>query len=141
MNTLRRLRNFWMPWVAMIVLGCFSDAVAQTSYKVIDLGVVNDKDNFSCAMDLNNFGWTLSQEGVMDPVSLNAGATVLPGQSVINIGEFKIDLGTLGGPNSSTTSRKPWVRPKRRFLTRTAKTFAALAHTLPVARFFGNSAT
>src|SRR5258706_12621431 len=100
MNTLRRLRNFWMPWVAMIVLGCFSDAVAQTSYKVVDLGVVNDKDNFSCAMDLNNFGWTLSQEGVMDPVSLNAGAIVLPGQSVINIGEFKIDLGTLGGPNS-----------------------------------------
>src|SRR5260370_12361758 len=50
MNTLRRLRNFWMPWVAMIVLGCFSDAVAQTSYKVVDLGVVNDKDNFSCAM-------------------------------------------------------------------------------------------
>jgi len=89
-----------MPWVAMIVLGCCSDAVAQTSYKVVDLGVVNDKDNFSCAMDLNNFGWTLSQEGVMDPVSLNAGAIVLPGQSVINIGEFKIDLGTLGGPNS-----------------------------------------
>src|SRR5260370_2120149 len=51
-------------------------------------------------MGLNNFGWTLSQEGVMDPVSLNAGAIVLPGQSVINIGEFKIDLGTLGGPNS-----------------------------------------
>ena len=73
MNTLRRLRNFWIPWVAMIVVGCFSDAVAQTSYKVVDLGVVNDKDNFSCAMDLNNFGWTLSQEGVMDPVSRNAG--------------------------------------------------------------------
>jgi hypothetical protein len=100
MDTLRRLRNFWMPWVAMIVLGCFTDAVAQTSYKVIDLGVVNGKDNFSCAMDLNNFGWTLSQEGVMDPVSLNSGAIVLPGQSVINIGELKIDLGTLGGPNS-----------------------------------------
>src|SRR5260370_7448370 len=89
-----------MTGVALDVLGCFSDAGAQTSYKVVDLGVVNDKDNFSCAMDLNNFGWTLSQEGVMDPVSLNAGAIVLPGQSVINIGEFKIDLGTLGGPNS-----------------------------------------
>src|SRR5260370_12289097 len=100
MNTLRRLRNFWMPWVAMVVVRCFSDAVAQTSYKVVDWGVVNDKDNFRWAMDLNNFGWTLSQEGVMDPVSLNAGAIVLPGQSVINIGEFKIDLGTLGGQNS-----------------------------------------
>jgi probable HAF family extracellular repeat protein len=100
MSALRRLRNFWMPWVAMVVLGCFSNAVAQTSYKVIDLGVVNDKDNLSCAMDLNNFGWTLSQEGVLDPVSNFSGAPVLSGRAVINIGEFKIDLGTLGGPNS-----------------------------------------
>jgi len=59
MSALRRLRNFWVPWVAMIILGCFSEAAAQTSYKVVDLGVVNDKDNLSCAMDLNNFGWTL----------------------------------------------------------------------------------
>ena len=29
MNTLRRLRNFWIPAVATIVLGCFSDAIAQ----------------------------------------------------------------------------------------------------------------
>jgi hypothetical protein len=95
MRALRRLRNFWMPWVAMIVLGCFSDAVAQTSYKVIDLGVVNDKDNLSCAMDLNNFGYTLSQEGVLDPVSNFSGAPVLTGRAVINIGEFKIDLGNI----------------------------------------------
>ena len=74
--TLRRLRNFWIPWVAMIVLGCFSDAVAQTSYKVIDLGVVNNKDNLSCAMDLNNYGWTLSMNGVLDPVSNFSGAPV-----------------------------------------------------------------
>jgi hypothetical protein len=53
-------------WVAL------SDAVAQTSYKVIDLGVVNDKDNLSCAMDLNNVGWTLSQEGVLDPARILA---------------------------------------------------------------------
>jgi hypothetical protein len=100
MSALRRLRNLWMPWVAVIVLGCFSDAVAQTSYRVIDLGVVNDKDNLGCAMDLNKFGRTLSQEGVLDPVSNFSGAPVLTGRAVINIGEFKIDLGTLGGPNS-----------------------------------------
>jgi len=58
MNKLRQLGNFWILRVTTIVLACFSDAVAQTSYKVIDLGVVNDKDNFSCAMDHNNFGWT-----------------------------------------------------------------------------------
>jgi probable HAF family extracellular repeat protein len=100
MSALRRLRNFWIPWVAMIVLGCFSDAVAQTSYKVIDLGVLDSKDNLSCAMDLNNFGWTLSMNGVLDPVSNFSGAPVLSGRAAINIGEFKIDLGTLGGPNS-----------------------------------------
>jgi probable HAF family extracellular repeat protein len=104
MNTLRRLRNLWIPCVATIVLGCFSDAVAQTSYKVVDLGIAkdkaNDKDNLSCAMDLNNFGWTLSQEGVLDPISNFVGAPVLSGRAVINVGELKIDLGTLGGANS-----------------------------------------
>jgi len=100
MSALRRLRNFWIPWVAMIVLGCFSNAVAQTSYKVIDLGVLNNKDNLSCAMDLNNFGWTLTMNGVLDPVSNFSGAPVLTGRATINIGELKIDLGTLGGPNS-----------------------------------------
>ena len=38
MTALRRLRIFWIPWVTMMVLGCFSNAVAQTSYKVTDLG-------------------------------------------------------------------------------------------------------
>ena len=36
---LRRLRNFWIPGVATLVLGCFSNAVAQTSYKITDLGI------------------------------------------------------------------------------------------------------
>jgi uncharacterized membrane protein len=84
----------------MIILGCFSDAVAQTSYKVIDLGVLNSNDNLSCAMDLNNYGWTLTMNGVLDPVSNFSGAPVLTGRASINIGELKIDLGTLGGPNS-----------------------------------------
>jgi probable HAF family extracellular repeat protein len=100
MRALRRLRNFWIPWVAMIVLGCFSDAVAQTSYKVIDLGVLNSKDDLSCAMDLNNFGWTLSMNGVLDPVTNFSGEPVVTGRAAINIGELKIDLGTLGGTNS-----------------------------------------
>ena len=29
MSAVRRLRNFWIPWVTTIVLGCFSDAFAQ----------------------------------------------------------------------------------------------------------------
>ena len=100
---LRQLGSFWILRVTTIVLACSSTAVAQESYKVIDLGVVNDKGfNFSCAMDLNNRGWTLSQEGVMDPPSNFVGATVLPARAVMNIGELKIDLGTLGGPNTNS---------------------------------------
>ena len=38
MSTYRVLRNFWIPCVATIVLACVSTAVAQASYKVIDLG-------------------------------------------------------------------------------------------------------
>jgi len=100
---LNQLGNFWILRATTIVLACSSTAVAQESYKVIDLGVVNDKGfNFSCAMDLNNRGWTLSQEGVMDPPSNFVGATVLPARAVMNIGELKIDLGTLGGPNTNS---------------------------------------
>jgi len=100
MNTFRQLRNFWIPWVTTIVLACFSDAVAQTSYTVTDLGVLNINDNLSCAMALNNHGWTLSMNGVMDPVSSFIAAKVVTGRAVINIDGVKIDLGTLGGPNS-----------------------------------------
>jgi hypothetical protein len=57
MSTLRRLRNFWIPWVTTIILACFSDAVAQTSYKVTDLGSEGN-DNLGCAMSVNNEGWT-----------------------------------------------------------------------------------
>jgi len=99
MNTFKQLRNFWIPWVTTIVLACFSDAVAQTSYTVTDLGVLNNW-NLSCAMALNNHGWTLSMNGLMDPVSNFIGAVPLTGRAVINIGELKIDLRTLGGRNS-----------------------------------------
>jgi hypothetical protein len=49
-------------------------------------------------MALNNHGWTLSMNGLMDPVSNFIGAVPVTGRAVINIGELKIDLRTLGGP-------------------------------------------
>ena len=49
MNTLRQLRNFWIPCVSAIVLACASDAAAQTSYKVTDLGTLPN-DNLGCAI-------------------------------------------------------------------------------------------
>ncbi len=60
MNTLRRLRNLWIPCVTTIVLGCFSDAVAQVRYQVTDLGTLHD-GFFGCTMGLNNHGWTETQ--------------------------------------------------------------------------------
>jgi hypothetical protein len=59
MRAIRELRRFSKLVLTAIVLVCFGDAVAQTTYSVTDLGVLND-GFFSCAMGLNNHGWTES---------------------------------------------------------------------------------
>ncbi len=102
MSALRRLRNFWMPWVAMIVLGCFSDAAAQTSYKITDLGINKSTDNFSMAMGLNNQGWTENMDGFVNPPENSLFTTVAKGRAVISIYGFNIDLGTLGKPDGNS---------------------------------------
>ncbi len=94
MSAVRRLRNFWILWVTTIVLACFSNAVAQASYKVTDLGAEGN-DNLGCAMSLNNQGWTEIMAGVLDP-----SGKLLSGRAVIDVDGLKTDLGTLGGPNS-----------------------------------------
>ncbi len=99
MSALRQLRNFWIPWVTMIVLACFSDAVAQTNYKVTDLGTMNN-GNLGCAMNVNNHGWTEVMYGTLAPFSDSLFGTLVQGRAAINIDGLKIDLGTLGGPNS-----------------------------------------
>jgi probable HAF family extracellular repeat protein len=102
MSALRRLRNFWMPWVAMIVLGCFSDAFAQQSYKITDLGINNSKDNFSMAMGLNSQGWTENMDGTVNPPENSVFTTVARGRAVLSIYGFNIDLGTLGKPDANS---------------------------------------
>jgi probable HAF family extracellular repeat protein len=102
MNTFRQLRKFWIPWVATIVLGCFSDAVAQTSYKITDLGTNNSKDNFSMAMGLNNQGWAENMDGFVNPPENNLFTTVSRGRAVINVNGVNIDLGTLGKPDGNS---------------------------------------
>jgi probable HAF family extracellular repeat protein len=94
MSALRRLRNFWILWVTTIVLACFSNAVAQASYRVTDLGVLHN-GNLGCAMAVNNHGWTETQYGVLD-----ASGKLVKGRAAINLDGLKFDLGTLGGPNS-----------------------------------------
>ena len=90
---LRHLRNFWILSVATIVLAGFSDAVAQASYQVTDLGTLHD-GYFGCTMGLNNHGWTETQYGLLESGKL------VKGRLAINFGRFTLDLGTLGGPNS-----------------------------------------
>jgi probable HAF family extracellular repeat protein len=99
MSTLRRLRNFWVPWVTTIVLACFGNAFAQASYKVTDLGTLGN-DNLGCAMSVNNEGWTEIMAGNVDPSGNDLFGTLLNGRAVLGIDGFLIDLGTLGGLNS-----------------------------------------
>jgi probable HAF family extracellular repeat protein len=102
MNTLRQIRNFWIPWVTTIALACSSAAVAQTSYKVTDLGVNKSSDNFNMVMGLNNEGWAENMDGFGNPPITSLSAGVVSGRAVISIYGFNIDLGTLGGKNSWT---------------------------------------
>jgi len=100
MSTLRRLRNFWIPWVMTIVLACFSNAVAQAGYRVTDLGTEGN-DNMACAMSLNNQGWTEIMAGNVEAGQLySIFGTLLNGRALIDADGFKLDLGTLGGQNS-----------------------------------------
>src|SRR5215470_6183962 len=103
MSTFRQLRSFWIPCVATIVLACLGNAVAQTSYKITDLGTNNNKDNFSMAMGLNNHGWTENMDGFVNPPINNLGTTVSRGRAVINRDGRNIDLGTLGKPDSGNS--------------------------------------
>ena len=100
MNTRRQLWKFCIPCVATIVLGCFSEAGAQVRYKVTDLGVVNG-NNLGMPMGLNNQGWTVTMDQLLDPISLSLSATAVSGSVRITIGERNIGLPTLGGANTS----------------------------------------
>jgi probable HAF family extracellular repeat protein len=100
MNMLRQLGNFWILRVTTIVLACSSNAIAQQSYKVADLGALGN-DNLGCAMSINNEGWTVIQDASMVPGQQdNAGGTILKARDAIGIDGFQFDLGTLGGRNS-----------------------------------------
>ena len=102
MSVLRRLRNFCMPWVAMMVVGCVSNVGAQTSYKVTDLGS-EDNDILGCAMSLNDEGWTEVMAQVLPPGQQdNLMGMLLSGRLFVDIDGIKIDLGTLGGTNSTS---------------------------------------
>ena len=100
MRTIRHLRNFWVPAVMTIVLACFSNAVAQASYKVTDLGTEGN-DNLGCAMSLNDQGWTEIMAGNVEAGQVDSiFGTLLNGRALIDVDGFKLDLGTLGGQNS-----------------------------------------
>jgi probable HAF family extracellular repeat protein len=102
MTTLRRLRNLWIPCVTALVLACFSNAVAQVSYKMTDLGTNHSNDNFSMAMGLNNKGWAENMDGFVNPPENNLFTTVARGRAVINVDGLNIDLGTLGKPDANS---------------------------------------
>jgi probable HAF family extracellular repeat protein len=100
MITLRQLRNFWILAVATMVLVCFSNAVAQASYKIQDLGVQH-LNNLGMTMGLNNSGWSLIMDQRLDPFSVSLSAHLVSGTVRISLGQLNLELGTLGGKNSS----------------------------------------
>ena len=101
MSTLR-LRGSWILQVTTIVLVCFVNAFSQVSYKITDLGVNKNSDNFNMVMGLNNLGWAENMDGVLTPPIRSTSTTILSGRAVMSIYGFNIDLGTLGGDNSWT---------------------------------------
>src|SRR5579864_7561923 len=99
-RTIRQFRNFWKLCVATMVLACFSNAVAQARYKVQDLGVQHP-DNLGMAMGLNNFGWTLTMDQLLDHSVTSTQFPAVKGTVRISIRDLNLPLGTLGGKNSS----------------------------------------
>lgn len=101
MSAFRHLRNSWKLSITAIVLACFNDAVAQTSYKVTDLGR-EEGQNAACAMSVNDEGWTeiMAWNGIPTQNINFIGAKLASGHALIGADGFKFDLGTLGGPNS-----------------------------------------
>jgi probable HAF family extracellular repeat protein len=100
MKTFRQLRNFWILWVTTMVLACFSNAVAQARYTVQDLGV-QQPDNLGMAMGLNNNGGTLIMDQLLDHFTLSTLYPAVKGTVRISKGDLNLELGTLGGENSS----------------------------------------
>ena len=102
MSVLRWLRNFSIPVVTMIVLACCTDAAAQTSYRVTDFGTEGN-DILGCAMSLNNEGWTEVMAQNLPPGQQDSlVGTLLNGRLFLDINGFKLDLGTLGGTNTTS---------------------------------------
>ena len=100
MNTFRQLRNLWIPCATMFVLACSGNAFAQKSYKVVDLGT-EPNHTFSMVMAINDQGWTYIMDGNFAPGQADfVPAYPLKGRDVVDFNGFKVDVGTLGGPNS-----------------------------------------
>jgi probable HAF family extracellular repeat protein len=100
MSVLRGLRIFSITVVTMIFLACCSDAVAQTTYQVTDLGTEGN-DILACAMSVNDYGWTEIMAGSLQPGTQDSIlGQLLNGRALIGIDGFKLDLGTLGGQNT-----------------------------------------
>ena len=100
MSAVRRLRNFWILWVTTVVLACLSNAVAQASYRVNDLGAEGN-DNLGCAMSVNNEGWTEIMAGSVEAGEVDSQfGKLLNGRALIDVDGFKFDLGSLGGTNT-----------------------------------------
>jgi probable HAF family extracellular repeat protein len=90
---MKAIRKWYKLALAAGVLISCNTVIAQSSYKVTDLGALHN-GVIGCAMGLNNRGWTESMDGYLD----SSGTFI--GRAAMNLDGLKFDLGTLGGPDS-----------------------------------------
>ncbi len=100
MTTLKHSRKLWILSVTTVVLACLSNGVAQARYTVQDLGV-QQPDNLGMAMGLNNSGGSLIMDQLLDHFTLSTLYPAVKGTVRISKGDVNLELGTLGGENSS----------------------------------------
>lgn len=100
MSAVRRLRNFWIVGITTVVLACFSNAFAQTTYRMTDLGTVGT-DNESMIMSLNNEGWSYIMAGNVGGLGPNnLFGQLQNGRAYLGVNGYLQDLGSLGGGNT-----------------------------------------
>ncbi len=80
--------------------GLLEQCGRASEYEVQDLGVQHP-DNLGMAMGLNNSGWTENMEQLLDHFTLSTLYPAVQGTVRITIGDLNLELGTLGGKNSS----------------------------------------
>jgi hypothetical protein len=136
---MKAIRKWYKLALAAGVLISCNTVIAQSSYKVTDLGALHN-GVIGCAMGLNNRGWTESMDGYLDSSGTFIGraAMNLDGHSSSTWARWEDQtVGSIG--EESMSKARQWAWPKAPSSTQTAKTSARSAQNSPADHFFGKT--